>query len=30
MNKQGEDLYISGSGQYSFTSEIFEVFGIDV
>jgi len=29
MNKQGEDLYFSGSGNQYFTSEIFEVYGID-
>ena len=30
MNKQGDNLFISGSGKHDFTSEIFEVFGIDV
>ena len=29
MNKQGESLFISGSGKRDFTSEIFEVYGID-
>ena len=30
MNKQGEYLYISGSGKHDFISEIFEVFGVDL
>ena len=30
MNKQGEYLYISGSGKHEFSSEIFEVFGVDL
>jgi hypothetical protein len=30
IQKQGEYLYFSGSGKREFTSEIFEVFGIDL